>query len=36
MLTNALKALVYRLFLKIFYWQNNKKINLIDNFLYFL
>ena len=25
MLINALKALVYRLFLKIFYWKNNKK-----------
>ena len=35
MLTNALSALVYELFLEIFYWKNDKTINVIDSFLYF-
>ena len=28
-------ALIYKLFLEIFYWKNNKTINVVDNFLYF-
>ena len=35
-LTNVLKGLVKKLFLKTFYWKNNKIINIIDVFLYFL
>ena len=35
MLTNALRALVYELFLETFYWENNKTITIVDNFLYF-
>ena len=35
-LTNVLKGLVKKLFLKTFYWKNNKIINIIDIFLYFL
>lgn len=29
MLTNALKTLVYEVFLKTFYWKNDKIINVI-------
>ena len=35
MLTNALRALVYKLFLETFYCVNDKIINIVDNFLYF-
>ena len=35
-LTNTLRILVYELFLKTFYWKNDKIINIVDNFLYFL
>ena len=35
MLTIVLRALVYELFLKTFYWENDKTINIVDNFLYF-
>ena len=39
MLTNALRILVYELFLETFYWENDKKIIIIiivvDIFLYF-
>ena len=30
-----IRALIYKLFLEIFYWKNNKTINVVDNFLYF-
>ena len=30
------KSVVYELFLEIFLWENDKEINFIDNFLYFL
>ena len=36
MLTNTLRALVYELFLETFYWKNDKIINVVDTFLYFL
>ena len=36
MLTNALRALVWKLFLEIFYWKNDKIINVVDNLLYFI
>ena len=37
MLTNALRILVYKLFLETFYWENDKKKNFVDIFfiLYF-
>ena len=37
MLTNALRILVYELFLETFYWENDKKKkkNVVDSFLYF-
>ena len=35
MLTNDLRALVYKLFLEIFLWGNDKEINFVNNFLYF-
>ena len=34
MLINVLRALVYELFLKIFYEKNDKIINFFDSFLY--
>ena len=30
------KGMVYELFLDILLWENDKEINFIDNFLYFL
>ena len=30
-----IRTLIYKLFLEIFYWKNNKTINVVDNFLYF-
>ena len=30
------KDMVYELFLEILLWENDKEINFIDNFLYFL
>ena len=33
MLTNALKTLVYEVFLKTFYWKNDKIINVIIFFM---
>ena len=33
-LNNALKTLVYELFLKTFYKENDKIINVVDSFLY--
>ena len=33
-LKNALKTLVYELFLKTFYKENDKIINVVDSFLY--
>ena len=32
MLSNALRSLVYEPFLEIFYWENDKIINVVDNF----
>ena len=35
MLMNALKVLVYKLFLKSFYKKNDKTVNISYSFLYF-
>ena len=36
MLTNALRILVYELFLETFYWENDKKKkNVVDSFFFF-
>ena len=32
---DALRAVVYELFLEVFYGKNNKIINFFNNFLYF-
>ena len=32
MLTNAIRILVYKLFLETFYWENEKK-NVVDSFI---
>ena len=29
-----IRTLIYKLFLEIFYWKNNKTINVVNNFLY--
>ena len=35
MLTNAIRALVYELFLETFLWENDNAIKFSDSFLYF-
>ena len=35
MLTDIFRALVWKLFFEIFYWENDKIINVVDSFLYF-
>ena len=35
MLMEALRTLVYELFLQVFYGKNNKIINFLKDFLYF-
>ena len=35
MLTNALRVLIYELFLKMFFMGNDKVNNIVDSFLYF-